>query len=111
MNGEWCALLEHAHRVALGGLDDERLDVLPVLLEERDEKVDRNGQVLDELVLGEADVTDGDADAEHLLELELDGAAEVVHLLGEIIGVRDERRELAELVRRRAEQTRNLTQK
>jgi hypothetical protein len=102
--------LEDTLRATLGGLDDERLDVLPVLLEQRDEKVDRDGEVLNELILSEADVTDGDADAEHLLELKLDSAAEVVALLGEIVGVRDQRRELAELVRRRAEQTRNLTQ-
>lgn len=91
-------------------LDDERLDVLPTLLEQRDEEVDRHREVGDELVLGEVDVADGDVQAEHLLELKLDGAAEIIDLLLDVFAVIDERREFAELVWRRAEQTRNLTQ-
>lgn len=54
-----------AHRA----LEVERLDVLPVLLEERDEEVDRKHGVGEDLLLVHLDVADGDTEAENLLEL------------------------------------------
>jgi len=69
-------LLHGAH----GGLDVQSLDVLPVLLEQRHQKVDGQGDVLAEVLLAEADVADGGVQAQHLLHLELDGVQELVHL-------------------------------
>ena len=42
------------------GLDGDGTDVLPVLLEQGDQEVDGLVSVLDDLVLGHADVADGD---------------------------------------------------
>merc|ERR1712005_77668 len=102
--------LVDALRLAHRRLDDERLDVLPALLEQRDEEVDRHGDVLNKLVLSQLDVADGNTEAQDLLELELDGARKLVDLLGQIVLVGDQGRELAELVRGWAEQTRDLTE-
>lgn len=49
----------------------ERVDVLPVLLEEGDEEVDGQHGVGDNLVLSHVDVADSNAQAENLLELPL----------------------------------------
>ena len=59
--------------LAHGGLDVQRADVLPVLLQERDQEVDSVHDVGADLLLGHADMADGDSHAQHLLQLELDG--------------------------------------
>lgn len=51
--------------------------------------------VSENLILSHLDVTDGNAQAEHLLELELDGRANIVELVRQVLSVRDRRRELA----------------
>jgi len=56
---------------AHGGLDVDRLDVLPVLLQQRDEEVDGHLRVDEDLALGHLDVADGHGEAQHLLQLEL----------------------------------------
>nr|GFD25442.1 hypothetical protein [Tanacetum cinerariifolium] len=66
------ALVEALGR-AHGGLDGQGAHVLPALLQKRDEVVDGQHDVTDELVLGHADVADSDTHAENLLQLELDG--------------------------------------
>ena len=103
---------EETNGLAHRRLDVERLDVLPVLLEQRDEEVDACARgsvgasgveagrltqhdVSEDLVLGHLDVADGDAEAKNLLELELDGRANLSELAVEVLGVRDGRRELA----------------
>ena len=58
--------LVDALRLAHRRLDDERLDVLPALLEQRDEEVDRHGDVLNKLVLSQLDVADGNTEAVYL---------------------------------------------
>lgn len=63
--------LEETLGLTHGALDVERVDVLPVLLEEGDQEVDRQHGVGDDLVLGHVDVADSDAQAENLLELPL----------------------------------------
>lgn len=100
--------LEEALRLAHGGLDVERANVLPLLLEERDEEVDRKHGVLHDLVLLHVDVADGDTEAENLLELELDGRANLVDLAGKVLGVRDGRGELAGLGETGTEETGDL---
>jgi len=93
-----------------GALDVEGLDVLPVLLQEGDEEVDGETDVDDELLFGEVDVADGDAHAEDLLQLELDGALDVPHLLGHVFVGAEEGGEFAGLVQTGAEDTGDLTE-
>ena len=84
-----------------GGLDVEALHVLPVLLQQRHEEVHGQVDVLDELLLPHLHVAHGDAEAQNLLHLELDGGLEVQHLGLDVIVVGDEGRELASLIRSR----------
>ena len=100
--------LEETVGLAHGGLDVERLDVLPLLLEKRDQEVDGKHDVGEELVVRHLDVTDGDTKAENLLELELDGALNFGDLLLEVLVVRDGGGELAGLGETGAQETRNL---
>lgn len=100
--------LEQAEGLAHGGLNVQRLDVLPVLLQQRDEEVDSEHDVRSQLVLSHLDVTDGHTETQHLLELELDGRLDVVDLLLKVLGVRDRRRELAGLRETWTQETRNL---
>ena len=77
------------------GLDDQAAHVLPALLEQRDEVVDGQHDVADQLILGHVHVSDSDTHAQHLLQLELDGRANFGDLSGKVIGVRDWGWELA----------------
>jgi hypothetical protein len=94
-----------AVRLAHGRLEVSRLEVLPVLLQQGDEEVDRQRRVLAELVGLHVDVANADAEGERLLELELDCGADVVGLLGEVVAEGDRRRELVEAVHVRADDT------
>lgn len=94
--------------LAHGALDVKRLDVLPVLLEERDEEVDGEHDVGEQLVVGHLDVADGDTEAQDLLELELERRLDLVDLLLEVFTVRDGRGELAGLGETGAQETRDL---
>ena len=60
-------------RLAHGGLEVERLDVLPVLLEEGDQEVDGQHGVGEDLLSAHLYVANCTPHAENLLELELDG--------------------------------------
>ena len=51
--------------------------------------------VSEHLIVAHLDVADGDAKAEHLLELELDRRAHLGDLVLEVLSVRHRRRELA----------------
>ena len=51
--------------------------------------------VAENLVLGHLDVADGDTQAENLLELELDGRADLSDLVAQVLSVRDGGGELA----------------
>jgi len=100
--------LEEAVRRTHGGLDVQRLDVLPVLLQQGHQEVDRRLDVDEQLLFGHFNVTDGDSHAKNLLKLELDLGLDVVDLVLERLVVGGERRELASLVQTRAQETRNL---
>jgi hypothetical protein len=76
-----------------GSLDDKGTNVLPALLEQRDEVVDGQHDVGDKLLLGHADVADSNTEAENLLKLELDGGLDVGDLGGEVLVVGDGGRE------------------
>lgn len=78
-----------------GSLDDKAADVLPALLEKRDEVVDGHHDVGNQLLLLHLDVADGDTHAENLLQLELDGGLDVGDLAAEVVGVGDGGGELA----------------
>ena len=86
--------------LAHGGLNVKALHVLPVLLQQRDEEVHGQVDVLDELLLSHLHVAHGDAEAEHLLHLELDSGLEVQGLLLQVVVVGDEGGELASLKER-----------
>jgi hypothetical protein len=94
--------------LAHGGLDVERLDVLPVLLEERDQEVDGQHDVTKNLVIVHLNVADSDTQAENLLELELDGGANLSELVAEVFAVRDGGGEFASLRETGTKETRNL---
>jgi len=56
-------------------------------------------------------VSEGDTEAEHLLELELDGGADLLHLGGEVVTVVDDGGELADLVEGGTKNTGDLLDK
>ena len=112
--------LVETDRLAHGGLDVERLDVLPILLEQGDQEVDSyklrsidrphcmiyvsdsertQHDVCKNLVLSHLDMADSDTQAEHLLELELDGRTDLSELVAQVLSVRDGGRELAGCVK------------
>jgi hypothetical protein len=93
---------------AHGGLDGQGAHVLPSLLKQRDEVVDGQHDVANKLVLGHADVANSDTHAQNLLQLELDGGLDVVHLLGKVLVVGNGGRELSGLGETGSEETRNL---
>jgi hypothetical protein len=124
--------------LAHGALEVKRSDVLPVLLEERDQEVDgweegkveredkraRSGSgtmqdqraegqrtkhdVGKDLVLSHVAVSDGNTEAEDLLELELDGRLDLVDLVLQVLGVSDGGGELSGLGKTGSEQSRDL---
>lgn len=100
--------LEETLGLAHGGLEIKRLDVLPVLLKQRDQKVDGKHNVGNELIFSHLDVTNSDTQAKNLLKLELDGGTNVISLGLQVIIVGDSSRELADLVKTRTQKTRNL---
>jgi len=67
-------------RFSHGALDVKRLDVLPILLEQRDKEVDSHGDVGDKLVLTVFDVSDSNTKTQHFLQLELHSASNGRHL-------------------------------
>ena len=75
----------------------QTLDVLPVLLQQRHQEVHGQVDILHELLLTHLHITHGDAEAENLLHLELDGGLEIQGLLLQVVIVSDESRELASL--------------
>jgi hypothetical protein len=89
-------------------LDDKAPNVLPALLQQRNQVVDGQHDVGDELLRVHVDVSDGNTHAENLLQLELDGRLDLVDAASQVIGMRDGGRELAGLGKTRSQETRNL---
>jgi hypothetical protein len=77
------------------GLDDQAAHVLPALLQERDQVVDGQHDVANQLLLLHLDVAHGDTHAENLLELELDGGLDLGDLAAQVVVVTDGGGELA----------------
>jgi hypothetical protein len=86
----------------------ESLDVVPVLLQERDEEIDRNEHVLPQLMGFHGNVTDGDTETQDLLQLELNVGTDFIGLLLKILRVSSHNRELTQLRHGGPEETRNL---
>ena len=78
-----------------GSLDGQAANVLPALLQERNQVVDGQHDVSHQLLLGHADVANGNTHAQDLLELKLDGRLDLSDLGAQVIRVRDRGRELA----------------
>jgi len=87
----------------------ERLDVLPVLLQEGHKEVDAQHDISQHLVLSHLDVSYGNAQAQNFLQLELYRAPDLGELVVEIFRVGDRSRELAGLGQTGSEQTGDLT--
>jgi hypothetical protein len=66
---------------------------LPSLLQQRDEVVDSQHNVGNQLILGHLDVSDGNTHTQDLLQLELDGGLDFVDLAAEVFVVGDWGRE------------------
>jgi hypothetical protein len=79
------SFLVEALRLAHSGLDVSGFEVLPVLLEEGDEVVDGKSGVLTDGFVLHVDVTDAATKAKNLLELELDGGADFLNLVDEVV--------------------------
>lgn len=100
--------LVQTDRLAHGALDKERTDILPILLEQRHQKVDGQHGVLDNLILGHLDIANGNTQAEHLFKLELDCSLQLVHLFLQVISVRNGGGEFTSLVETGTQETGNL---
>jgi len=81
---------EELEGLAHGGLDVDRPEVVPSLLEEGGEEVDTHEDVLSELLLSHLLVADSDGHAGDLLELELDGSAGIIDLGSQVLVVGDD---------------------
>jgi len=82
-----------------------------MLLQQRDQEVHSQMDVLDQLLVRHADVSDGDGEAEHLLHLELDGGLQVVALGGQVVVMSHQGRELTGLVKSGAKEPGDLLDK
>lgn len=91
--GECCCSTEELVGLAHGGLDVDRLEIVPSLLEEGGEEVDTHEDVLSELLLSHLLVTDGDGHAGNLLKLELNGGTSIINLGSQVFSVGDDLRE------------------
>jgi len=89
-------------------LQVERLDVLPVFLEQRDEEVNAQHDVTEDLVVAHLDVPDSDTQAQDFLQLEFDGRADFNKFVAHVLGVSDGGWELAGLGQTGTEETRDL---
>ena len=91
-----------------GGLDVERLDVLPMLLQKRNEEVHGKVNVLHELVLRHAHIAHRHGQAKNLLHLELDGGFDVVDFANHVVLVGQHSWEFTSLVQTWAQKTWDL---
>lgn len=89
-------------------LDVQGAHVLPVLLQQRDQEIDRQADVLGKLILLHGDVSNSDRQTQNLLHLELDCGLDLFDLAQHRLLVGQQTRELASLVQTGTQQTRNL---
>jgi hypothetical protein len=101
-------LIEDLERGSHGRLDVQNLDVLPVLLEKRDQEVDSELYVEGDITRGHGDVGNSQRHAHNLLHLELDGGLGGIDLLLQVVVLIKKSREFAGLGETRTKDTRNL---
>lgn len=70
-----------------GSLDGQASHILPSLLQQRHEIVDSQHDIGDQLILSHFDVANSYTHAQHLLQLELDGALDFVDLVVQVFSV------------------------
>jgi hypothetical protein len=91
-----------------GSLDINLSNVLPLLLQQRSEEIDRKLRVDNEFLVTHGDVSDSNVEAHNLLHLEFDSGFDLVDLLLHIIRRGDKGRELSSLGKSGTQKTRNL---
>jgi hypothetical protein len=101
-------LIEDLESRAHGGLNVQDLDVLPVLLEQRDQKVNGELNVEGNITGSHGDIGNCKRHAHNLLHLELDSGLGDVNLLTKIVGLIEDGRELTSLSKTRTQDTRDL---
>ncbi len=89
-------------------LDSQATNVLPALLQQRHQIIDSQHDVRDQLILSHTDIAHSDTHAQHLLELELNRALDLVDLVVQVFGVRDWGWEFTGFGETGAEKTRDL---
>jgi len=99
---------EETDRLAHRALDVQGLDILPVLLEQGDQEVDTKHDITQDLILSHLDMANGDTQAKNLLELELDGRADLSELAVQVFVVGDGGGELSSLRETGSKETGNL---
>jgi hypothetical protein len=98
-------------RLAHGRFQVKRLDVLPVLFQQRDEEVDAQHGVGQDLIFSHLDMADSDTQAKNLLELELDRRTDFSDLVGHVLSVVQRGGELSGFGKTGSEETRDLLDK
>ncbi|KAH3667210.1 hypothetical protein OGAPHI_002859 [Ogataea philodendri] len=91
-----------------GGLDDEGTNVLPVLLEQRNQEVDSHHDLGDKSILLHLNVANSDSQTQNLLKLELNGGLHIGNLGVQVVVVRDWSWELTSLGQLRTQKSWNL---
>jgi len=93
---------------AHGALDVERADVLPVLLQKRNQEIDGETDVGGQVIGLHGHVADGDGQTQDLLQLEFDGSLQLLDLGHHVVTVGDHGGEFTGLVQTRTQDTRDL---
>lgn len=102
------ARLVNSERRTHGGLNHQGANVLPVLLQQRDQEVSSHHDLVDQDVLLHLNVTNGNSKTQDLLQLELDGGLDILNSGVQVIVVRDWGGELTSLGQLRTQQSWNL---
>merc|ERR1719348_1032388 len=98
-------------KMDLGSLHMERLNILPVLLEQADQEVHGQVHVSHEVILSHGHIANSHGETEHLLHLELDGGLQVGYLQLQVVAVCHEGRKLPSLVQSWPQKPRDLLDK
>merc|ERR1740117_687054 len=94
--------------LAHGALHVQSLDIVPVLLQQRNQEVDSHQRILPNLICCHVHMPDGNTHTENLLQLKLHLAADLGDLRFEIVSVLNEGWELASFVQARSQETWDL---
>jgi len=102
------ARLVDALRRRHGSLDGEGANILPSLLQKRDQVINRQHDVTNKLILSHANISNGNTHAQHLLKLKLDGALNIGDFVVEVFSVGHWSGEFASFGETGAEETGDL---